>query len=410
MRKKIFAFMQAALLSLTQAYADVAVKVPDVNIMPGTKAYIYINVDLGKDAYTAYQFDIAYPDGISSVKSEGKDEPSFVKGNMYSDTQGVSSVYTDTGLDRYQCFSINSDPFTAQSGTLLALPVLASKTLAKGTYQATISPIEFVKTDATPDRPDVITFNIVVGDQLVLNEESIAPPLPASGVNVFVKRTIPANEWNAIVLPFSMDEAQTKDAFGSDVQLADFNGIESTYADEAQEKVTDINVMLSSATTITANRPCLIKVSKDISEFAINGVDVSPEENPSVDMNQIGQGTIKNPYLYNSLIGTYMADFSLAKLVAEGNFPLILSGGKFSYANAATQPLKAFHAYFDFYDVLSELGNAAACIKMVFDDTPTGINTVQTMGANDAYNLQGMKVNSDYKGIVIKRGRKIVNK
>lgn len=52
-------------------------------------------------------------------------------------------------------------------------------------------------------------------------------PEAAEGVNVRVKRTIKANEWSTLVLPFAMTAEQVKSAFGNDVQLADFTGVET---------------------------------------------------------------------------------------------------------------------------------------------------------------------------------------
>ena len=41
---------------------------------------------------------------------------------------------------------------------------------------------------------------------------------------VRVKRTINANEWSTICLPFAITAEQVKGVFGDDVQLGDFTG------------------------------------------------------------------------------------------------------------------------------------------------------------------------------------------
>lgn len=41
-------------------------------------------------------------------------------------------------------------------------------------------------------------------------------------------------------------------------------------------------------------------------------------------------------------------------------------------------------------------------------ETTAGINTIQTTTNSAAYNLQGMKVSNDYKGLVIKNGKKVI--
>ena len=156
--------------TVPQGNGGVKLTVPEVDIAPGGTSYVVVYFDLGTPIHTAFQLEIAYPEGISSV-GDNNGNPEFIEGDAYSETHNISSVYTEKGLDRYQCFSANNEPFSAQSGTLLILPIKANKSMVKGIYQATISPIEFVQTDATPDRPVAITFNIKVGDQTTYNLE-----------------------------------------------------------------------------------------------------------------------------------------------------------------------------------------------------------------------------------------------
>ncbi len=169
MKRNIISLITAALAAASPLHAGVTLTVPEVEIAKGGTSSVVICFDLGTPAYTAYQLDIAYPEGISS-ESNNAGNPSFTKGDIYSGTHVVSSIRTSMGLDRFQCFSLNSDPFTSQSGTLLTLPIKAQYTLAEGTYQATISPIEFVQTDATPDRPEAVTFSIKVASSTGIDE------------------------------------------------------------------------------------------------------------------------------------------------------------------------------------------------------------------------------------------------
>lgn len=55
---------------------------------------------------------------------------------------------------------------------------------------------------------------------------------------------------------------------------------------------------------------------------------------------------------------------------------------------------------------------AARALKLVFDDEVTGVTNIATENAADAryFNLQGQRVNANTKGIVIKNGRKYINK
>lgn len=51
-------------------------------------------------------------------------------------------------------------------------------------------------------------------------------------------------------------------------------------------------------------------------------------------------------------------------------------------------------------------------LQFVFDDTPAAVETVreQTDSSHETYNLQGMRVSDDYRGIIIKDGRKVYRK
>ena len=51
-------------------------------------------------------------------------------------------------------------------------------------------------------------------------------------------------------------------------------------------------------------------------------------------------------------------------------------------------------------------------LQFVFDATPTAVETVreQTDSSHETYNLQGMRVSDDYRGIIIKDGRKVYRK
>ena len=174
MRQTFISLCAALLLTSAPAFGGVTLSVPEVSVAPGGTAIVTICFDLGTAAYTAYQFDIAYPDGIVSER-DTQGNPIFDCGDVYARSHNVSSICTVKGLDRFQCFSINSDPLTAQSGTLLLLTVKAQQSLAQGTYQATIDPIEFVETDATPDRPAPLTFSIkVTNDALPTGISSIS--------------------------------------------------------------------------------------------------------------------------------------------------------------------------------------------------------------------------------------------
>jgi len=402
MKQKIISLCIAAFMAMAQSYGGVTLTVPDVSIAPGGNSNVVIYFNFGTPIYTAYQMDISYPEGIGSVSGDDGN-PAFFKGNVYSETHNVSSIYTTKGLDRFQCFSISSAPFTTQSGLLLSLPIKAQKSMAEGTYHATISPIEFVQTDATPDRPDAITFNITVTKNVTLDESSTMAPATAAGVSVTVRRTINADEWSTICLPFAMSAAQVKTAFGNEVQLADFTSW--TSETDGKGNTASISMNFTSVDKLEANHPYIIKVTSPVSEFTVNDVDIRPDENPVV---QVGGEGDEQGYF----IGTYLADTEVP------NNNLFLCENRFYYSVGKTK-MKAFRAYFELDAVLADVEEAGAKIRFTVDGTVTSIESIAAgeYGQEDAvYDLSGRRLSvspassSLPKGMYVVNGKKLIVK
>ena len=227
-------------------------------------------------------------------------------------------------------------------------------------------------------------------------DENSTTPIEASEelVSVRVKRTIKANEWSTICLPFAMTEEQMKsdDAFGSDVQLADFN--DYTY-DNTEGRIC---VHFQPATAIEANHPYVIKVSQPVSQFTVDGVDIDPQE-AIVDFD-----TSRRKNQPRQFVGTYVAN----TILDWGT--LFLSGNKFWYSIGETK-MKAFRAYFNFIDLIPDFeDNYDARIVMSFDEETTGVNDRMTMPDDKYYNLNGQRVKPASKGLYIRNGKKVVIK
>ena len=205
----------------------VELTVPDVNIVPGGTSNVVINLGTGTRIYTAYQLDIAYPEGIRPVNDDAGN-PVFLKDDTYGDAHNISSVYTTNGQSRFQCYSAGSIPITTQNGTLLVLPIKAKRSLPLGTYQATISPVELVQTDATPDRANAITFNIAVNKSLISegdtngdSEVDVADVVDL--INVILENTSDTYAWEASDMNYD-DELDVFDVTGLINKILSANG------------------------------------------------------------------------------------------------------------------------------------------------------------------------------------------
>ena len=292
--------------------------------------------------------------------------------------------------------SSSDDAFTGE-GDLFTVEVTVPAETALGTYPVTINNIRVNGNDIT----STVEFNIVVVNvhTVILDETSTDAPEAANGVNVLVNRTINANEWSTICLPFAMTENQCKAAFGNDVQLANFTSWSSE--EDNDGNIITINVGFTSVTAIEANHPYIIKVSSAITDFTVDGVNIAPEDEPTV---QVGTKKVEKGFM----IGTYVANFT----VPDEN--LFLSGGKFWYSKGLTK-MKAFRAYFEFYDVLSDVENAAP-IMMSFDGGTTSLSeelrvkNEEFAPTDNYYTLDGRLVKTPTKGVYIHNGKKVVIK
>ena len=390
MKKMKTIFLALALFAFCTGGKAQTVTVADVEAMPGETVAFTLNLTDGKaNTYTAMQFDAQFP--AMGFSTTGKYKISELWGNA---TATIGAVNAE-GVATIPAASSESISAADVEG-LFSVSFTVGEDVAIGDYDVTLKNLWFGYGTSSKDYLDDVTFTVHVVDihNIVLDENSTTAPEAAEGVNVTVKRTISANTWSTICLPFAMTEEQVKTAFGDDVELAEFTGYEATEDDNGD--IVEINVNFSDATAIEANHPCLIKVSENVSEFTVDGVDIDPEEEPTV------AAVKRTRKQWSEMIGTYVAT------TVEDQM-LFLSGNKFWYSTGSSK-IKGYRAYFDFYDVLTEVESSSSRVSMFFNGEITDINKVSekksdTSGA--VYDLQGRRVNKPIKGIFIKDGKKI---
>ncbi len=401
--KKFSLVVMSALLMCGAAWADDGFSVIPPTIPQGGSAELEIEFESAAPIYNRFQLEVQMPEGITCVEVGG--DLVCAKGPLIASTNHTltGSHITSQNLERFICVSMTNRAIPEGKGVIMTVTYQADGSLPVGsTHKGYIKNILWNDADNNEYRMDDIEFTVTIGDnRVVLNENSITPPADAEGVNVRVKRTINAGSWNTICLPFAMTEAQCKAAFGDDVELADFTHCEATYDDN--EDVTGLEVEFQDvdiAGGMEANHPYIIKVSEAITEFTADGVDIEVEEAPSVDRDEY---KVKpKVFIYNSFVGTYVAQTAVPEEC------LFLSGNKFWYSTGVTQ-MKAFRAYFDFYDVLSDPEDSGARVAISIDDDPTGIVSVRRSEKSDNvyYDLSGRRVERPGKGFYIVNGKKI---
>lgn len=403
MKKKLL--LMTMFLAMTgMASAQNALTVADFTL-PQNGGTITVNLTLDEaGVYTSYQFKVVTPAGIAYVVDSDKDAECELSAGHAASHSATAHWNESERVLGVGVASMKTALFTGQNLSI-KIPVAAT-TLAAGTsVNFTIKEIAFIKQTGAKVYLDDVTFKATIeapsDGRTVLDELSATVPEAASGVDVRVKRTLAAGVWNTICLPFAMSAEQVTAAFGPEVQLGDFNGIESTY-DETTESIIEIQVKFINATAIEANHPYIIKVKDAVNEFTVDGVNIAPTDELSIDKDEYTyKQKGKTYYLYNSFIGTYEADTEVPENC------LFLNSNKFYYSTGASK-MKAFRAYFDFYDILSEVENAEARISFaIAEDQATGISNVKREADDSYYNLKGQRVEKPGKGIYIVNGKKV---
>ena len=398
MKKNIFLLLTACLVNMGQAVAGNVLTVSDVVVPQGGQATIEIGCKFDTE-FTAFELQIALPEGVSLVT----DEDGYpVIGKAFATNHILTgNLLPSNGNYKITCRSMENLSMPT-SGALFSVTVQAEASLAAGTtLRGSITSSEFTRTaDSMGETLDDVDFPINITEyRTVLDENSMTVPEAEANADVRVKRTIKADEWSTICLPFTATGEQVKTAFGDDVQLASFTGWESE--EDGNGAIVAINVMFTSVNAdegIAANTPMLIKVSEAVTEATFDGVTLEPEEGPVV---QVGKRASERGWFY----GTYAKT-----IVPEEN--LFLSGNEFWYSTGKTA-IKGFRGFFEFRDVLDAYyDDSDVKVHMFFDDDATGIETIDhsSLNIDHYYNLAGQRVGKGYKGVVIENGKKTIKK
>ena len=218
--------------------------------------------------------------------------------------------------------------------------------------------------------------------------------------NITVQRTLQPGSWNTLVLPFDVSTLFLNILKGEGItavkELTDATLTDGT-----------LNLTFADATNLEAGKPYLVMVGSifDLSTMAVpDVVKATPKPFTSTYVDFV-------PTLGKTLVTGPEGDESNEDAVlflAAGN-KLVNPSVVNDPENAASY-IKGFRAFFR---LKGDAVNAASFNLDMGDGETDGIKSVQGSGFTvngEAYNLSGQRVGKDYKGIVIKKGKKIVVK
>lgn len=221
--------------------------------------------------------------------------------------------------------------------------------------------------------------------ELVLDEKADNNTFEAKRhATVYMDRTFNANAWNTLVLPFDMTSEQVTATFGADTKLANYMGTtmneDGTYT--LNFKTTDV---------IKANTPVFVYGAKNVDTQTIEDVNVV-----------VGDPVATPASAAFAFQGSY------GKMQVNAGDWFISSDNNF-YRAKGTESMKATRALFR----ATTAEAAAKGLTISIDGEATAIQGIVPDKADSdapAYNLAGQRVSDNYRGIIIKGGKKYLNK
>lgn len=204
--------------------------------------------------------------------------------------------------------------------------------------------------------------------------------------DITLNRTLVANKWNTLCVPFAINEEEIKANFGEGTLVEKF------------EAVNGNTVNFADATSIEPGVPYLIKPTVAGTTYTFNGKDVIADA-PKVEGN--ADVTFKGIYSPTDITNK-------GTVKAAG----VTEGGKVLFVNPGSKT-KAFRCFFTISDNASI---TPAMLKVSIKGVETAINSIVMDNSNATdnavYNLQGQRVNGNSlaKGIYIKNGKKFAVK
>ena len=401
---------------------DNAIYIDPVTAVPGTQQVLSVKMKNAAEV-VGFEFNLQLPEGISIAQEDGFElvelstERTTSRKTNYFDYKmqndgtlkvlcGTSAKNPDTGM---------LYTFEGNDGEVARITIDIPNDYEGGEYA--IHVLNGFLADINAEEIDLETdiiskLTVEAGDgriHFAETDNSLPSFTFGEQADVTVTRTINANEWSTICLPFGMTAEQIEEAFPeTNVQLADFIGCGELELDDEDEVMSFSFIFSTNVTEIEPNHPYLIKVDKKVESFEVDGVTLTPSYELSIDLDEIKwrQGG-KWYYDYNSFIGTYEAQTEVPENC------LFLNGNKFWYSTGATK-MKAFRGYFYSYNILGDAYKNAANsnVSLTFNDAD-GILSVKVgdLPTEGTYDLQGRKVVGSLKrGIYIVDGKKMVIK
>ncbi len=406
--RKLFISMVLLMSLVPMAHAEVTdistlnnvVYIEPVSFPAGTQYALSVKMK-NTSLCESFDFSLYLPDGCT-VTSVNASE------SRKADGADVDCSFAQKPEGYYQVIAANKSgaTFVGHEGEILLVTVETGRDMPLGTYPVYLKDVSITDDEVYTIYPGDVETSITITEPddgyIKFNEDSSTLPAYTAGEkgNVRMTRNIKANTWSTIVLPFTLSKAKAESVFGSDVQLAEFDGFETTYDDEDVPIPSSLTIkfktyQLANTKPVKGGKPFLIKTSKDITKIEATECTLADAVTPTNGSDPEYE-----------LAGKFTGSLVKTKVPEDG---LFLSDNKFWYSTGKTN-IKAFRGWFELGAVLDKETDFEVKMLVMVDDDPTMVEGISTdVPQGTIYDLSGRKLEKvPQKGIYLINGKKIL--
>lgn len=344
---------------------------------------------------------------IEFVAGKDKGHTSILNGSTQSDEMTKYGAKIHSGLASFATneYHINGrksfTDITVESGKIIRIEMVGSdmnrlEGTSEGNYKiesdkiiwtGNSQKVSFKNNHSVGSYAAPTSIKIYVDYPIVdLAEESANNLKTLDNTYVKLNRTLVANKWNTLCVPFAISEEEKKANFGEGTLV------------EKLDAVNGNTVNFADATSIEPGVPYLIKPTVAGTAYTFNGKNViadAPKTEGNADV-------------------TFQGIYSPTDITNDGTVKAagVTEDGKVLFVNAGSLT-KAFRCFFTISDNASI---TPAMLKISIKGVETAINSIVMGNSNTTdnaiYNIQGQRVNGNSltKGIYIKNGKKFAVK
>ena len=268
------------------------------------------------------------------------------------------------------------------------------------------------KGEGKPDWPKIGDTEYMFDDNLIFPDKAAYQCEYDFTVNgkITYSRTFTNKNWQPLYVPFAMSYDEWKGNF----DVAAINNVHE-YTDEMGQTIkTELEIRMVKSGKLKPNHPYLIR-AKMADNYHPQEINISSKKMYKSEENSIVCSSVERKYTFT---GTYQ---EMNELKTKDY--IFLSEGSLCKATDDNVKLSAQRWYLSIESLGSQVdgGSTSYAKAMLFDikvldDEATGIDEITVTRtplknrSEAVYNLNGMRVNDSYKGIVIKNGKKYVVK